>query len=80
MLSLGFTTCYTLNRKALRTMVFEGGYHDMTIMGPCMVSNVYDMMAKGGIYRQWGKCICNKGLPNKGDTHTLCEEVYNAIM
>jgi hypothetical protein len=35
-LLLGFITCKTLNHKALRTNLFEGGYYVMTLMGVYM--------------------------------------------
>jgi hypothetical protein len=42
-LLLGFITCKTLNYKALRTNIFEGGYYDMTPRGAYMGLNVYVM-------------------------------------
>ena len=46
-LSLGFITCKTIQCKALRAKLFEGGYHDMTLGGEYMGLSVHDMTLRG---------------------------------
>jgi hypothetical protein len=61
---LGFITCEAFNCKALRTNIFEGGYHVMTQRGNIGL-NVYDMTPRGGI---GAKCTCKcKYICNKVD-------------